>query len=282
MNSVRALKTNINEFILPQVYWTCGFLRLYRKEDKMLNKLGLNRYEFNIEDKNNMGRVVAQYRDLYKISTKSTEIMATLSGKDYYKANRPDFPVVGDWVRYEQYNKQSNAVIKNVLKRGTKLSRQQAGRKEEEQIIAANIDLIFIVTSLNQEFSKRRLERYLTIAWDSGAKPIIILNKADLSDDIEYFQSEVESIAFNTPNIISSCVNNRGIQEIRDMINPDKTAVLVGSSGVGKSSIINMLLDKSSQATKNIRENDGRGKHTTTNRELFLIPSGGVIIDTPG
>ncbi len=282
MNSVRALKTNINEFILPQVYWTCGFLRLYRKEDKMLKKLGLNRYKFNIKDTKNMGRVVAQYRDLYKISTKSTEIMATLSGKDYYKANRPDFPVVGDWVRYEQYNKQSNAVIKNVLKRGTKLSRQQAGRKEEEQIIAANIDLIFIVTSLNQEFSKRRLERYLTIAWDSGAKPIIILNKADLSDDIEYFQSEVESIAFNTPNIISSCVNNRGIQEIRDMINPDKTAVLVGSSGVGKSSIINMLLDKSSQATKNIRENDGRGKHTTTNRELFLIPSGGVIIDTPG
>ncbi|MFO7814811.1 MAG: ribosome small subunit-dependent GTPase A [Halanaerobiales bacterium] len=248
----------------------------------MLSKLGLNRYKFNIEDKDNIGRVIAQYRDLYKINTGNSEIISTLSGKEYYKSNRTDFPVVGDWVRYQQYNKESNGVIKKVLKRGTKLSRQEAGRKEEEQIIASNIDLIFIVTSLNQEFNKRRLERYLTIAWDSGAKPIIIMNKSDLCDNTGYFKSEVENIAFNTPYIISSCVKNKGIKEIRDMISPDKTAVLVGSSGVGKSSIINMLLGKRRQVTKDIRENNGKGKHTTTNRELFLVPTGGIIIDTPG
>ncbi|MCF8001862.1 MAG: ribosome small subunit-dependent GTPase A [Halanaerobiales bacterium] len=248
----------------------------------MLNNLGFNRYKFNIENNDNVGRVVAQYRNIYKINNGKSEIMAILSGKEYYKASKSDFPVVGDWVVYERYNMESNGVIKSVLKRTTKLSRQEAGRKEKEQIIASNIDLIFIVTSLNQEFNKRRLERYLTIAWDSGAKPIIILNKSDLCDNLGYFKSEVENIAFNTPYIISSCVKNQGIQEIRDIISPDKTAVLIGSSGVGKSSIINMLLGKSSQATKNIRENDDRGKHTTTNRELFLIPTGGIIIDTPG
>lgn len=247
----------------------------------MFKNIGINKFN-DIDDINTLGRVVGQYRDLYKIYTNDGEIIATLSGSNYHKSNKSDFPVVGDWVKYERYNKDSNAIINKVCDRKTVLSRKQAGKKEEEQLIAANIDIIFIVTSLNHDFNPRRLERYLTIAWDSGAKPIIILNKSDLSNDIDKYIKEVEEIAFNTPYIVSSCVNQSGLDEIKDKIKPDKTAVLIGSSGVGKSSIINYLLDNEKQNVQTIREDDDKGRHTTTNRELFIIPSGGVIIDTPG
>ena len=247
----------------------------------MFKKIGIDKFN-NIDDIDSLGRVVGQYRDLYKIYTEDGEIIATLSGSNYHNSKKADFPVVGDWVKYERYNKDSNAIINKVYDRKTVLSRKQAGKKEEEQIIAANIDIIFIVTSLNHDFNPRRLERYLTIAWDSGAKPIIILNKSDLSNDIDKYIKEVEEIAFNTPYIVSSCVNQSGLEEIKEKIKPDKTAVLIGSSGVGKSSIINYLLDNEKQDVKTIREDDDKGRHTTTNRELFIIPSGGVIIDTPG
>lgn len=248
----------------------------------MLKRLGLNRLDYNIENVNNLGRVASQYGDLYKIITKNTELIATLSGNQYFKANKASFPVVGDWVTFKQYNKDSNGVIKEIYPRNTKLSRNQAGKKEEEQIIAANIDIIFIVTSLNQDFNIRRLERYMTIALDSGAKPIIILNKSDLCSDTEYYKIEIENIVFGTELIITSCITNEGIEKIRNKITPDKTAVLVGSSGVGKSSIINKLLQQEKQQVKDIRRDDSKGKHTTTNRELFVIPTGGIIIDTPG
>src|SRR6056297_1492246 len=267
-----------HRFIVPVV-----FCFLKRKESKMnFNELGLNRFDFNIDDKKNLGRVSAQYRDLYKVITTEVEIMATLSGNNYFKSSKDNFPVVGDWVIYEQYNQESNGLIKRVYDRKTILSRNQAGKKEAEQIIAANIDIIFIVTSLNQDFNPRRLERYMTIAWDSGAKPIIILNKSDLCDDREYYIDKINNIAFGTEYIITSCFNNEGIEKIREILNPDKTAVLVGSSGVGKSSIINLLLEEKKQDIKDIRADDARGRHTTTNRELFLVPDGGVIIDTPG
>lgn len=246
------------------------------------NKLGLNRFNYNIEDKNKLARVSAQYRDLYKIITTEGEIMAALSGNSYFKSSKDNFPVVGDWVIYNRYNKDSNGLIKKVLTRKSQISRNQAGKKESEQIIAANIDLVFIVTSLNQDFNPRRLERYMTIAWDSGAKPVIILNKSDLCENIGYYKDEINNIAFKTEFIVTSCVNKEGIEEISKILNPDKTAVLVGSSGVGKSSIINLLLEEKRQDIKDIRVDDARGRHTTTNRELFLVPSGGVIIDTPG
>jgi len=247
----------------------------------MFKKIGINKFE-NINELDSLGRVVGQYRDLYKIYTNDGEIIATLSGSNYHKSNKSDFPVVGDWVKYERYNKDSNAIINKVYDRKTILSRKQAGKKEEEQIIAANIDIIFIVTSLNHDFNPRRLERYLTIAWDSGAKPIIILNKSDLSNNIDKYIEEVEKTAFNTPYIVTSCVNQTGLEKIKEKIKPDKTAVLIGSSGVGKSSIINYLLDSKKQSVKTVRDGDDKGRHTTTNRELFIIPSGGVIIDTPG
>lgn len=247
----------------------------------MFKKLGINKFN-NIDDLESLGRVVGQYRDLYKIYTTDGEIIATLSGSSYHNLNKSDFPVVGDWVNYERYNEDSNGIINKVYDRKTILSRKQAGKKEEEQIIAANIDIIFIVTSLNHDFNLRRLERYLTIAWDSGAKPIIILNKSDLCENKDEYIKEIENIAFNTPYIITSCVKKSGLEEVKEVIQPDKTAVLIGSSGVGKSSIINYLLEKEIQDIKEIRNGDDKGKHTTTNRELFVIPSGGVIIDTPG
>jgi len=247
----------------------------------MFKKLGINKFD-NIDEFNSLGRVIGQYRNLYKIYTNDGEIIATLSGNSYHKSNKSNFPVVGDWVKYERYNKDSNAIINKVYDRKTILSRKQAGKKEAEQIIAANIDIIFIVTSLNHDFNPRRLERYLTIAWDSGAKPIIILNKSDLSNNIDKYIEEVEKTAFNTSYIVTSCVNQTGLEKIKEEIMPDKTAVLIGSSGVGKSSIINYLLDSKKQSVKTVRDNDDKGRHTTTNRELFIIPSGGVIIDTPG
>lgn len=247
-----------------------------------LNKLGLNRKKLDIEDDSRIGRVSAQFKNLYKLMTKNGETMATLAGNKYFMSIKADFPVVGDWVIFEQYNKDSNAVIKKILSRDNKLSRNQAGKKDEEQVIAANIDIIFIVSSLNEEFNKRRIERYLTIAWDSGAKPILILNKSDLCNDIKYYKEQIESVAMGTEYIVTSCLNKEGINKIREYLKTDKTAVLIGSSGVGKSSIINILVEKEKQTVKEIREDDARGRHTTTNRELFVIPSGGVIIDTPG
>lgn len=247
-----------------------------------LKNIGIKRLDNNIDSYNNLGRVSAQYRDLYKLLTNKGEIHATLSGSRYYDKSKSSFPVVGDWVIFEQFNEQSNGVIQDVLERKTKLSRNQAGRKNEEQIIASNIDLIFIVSSLNEDFNLRRLERYLTIAWDSGAKPIIILNKSDLCKNTDYYFKEVKKVAFGIQVIISSCLNNEGIDQIKELIKPDKTAVLIGSSGVGKSSIINVLLETAKQDVKDIREDDARGRHTTTNRELFIVPSGGIIIDTPG
>ncbi|MGM0446523.1 MAG: GTPase RsgA, partial [Bacillota bacterium] len=183
----------------------------------MFKKLGINKID-NIDDLESLGRVVGQYRDLYKIYTNDGEIIATLSGSSYHNSNKSEFPVVGDWVKYERYNEDSNGIINKVYERKSVLSRKQAGKKEEEQIIAANIDIIFIVTSLNHDFNPRRLERYLTIAWDSGAKPIIILNKSDLCENVSEYIKEVEKIAFNTPYIITSCVSETGLEEVKEVI----------------------------------------------------------------
>jgi len=185
------------------------------------------------------------------------------------------------------------------LNRKSKFSRKIAGKKTEEQIVAANVDVVFIVSSLNSEFNLRRLERYVALAWESGAQPVIVLNKSDLSENSGELRGEAEAAAIGVPVILASALRGDGIDEIREMmrsipektVSPEstsekvsfaKTAALLGSSGVGKSSLINAILGTELLDTGAVRESDDRGRHTTTTRHLIVAPGGGVLIDTPG
>jgi ribosome biogenesis GTPase len=172
-------------------------------------------------------------------------------------------------------------VIQRLLERRTNLSRKEAGERTGEQILAANVDTVFLVSALNEEFNPRKIERYLAAVWQSGAGSVVILNKADLSDDIDAFLRRTEAVAPGVPVLLTSTITGAGVDGLRAHINAGETAVFVGSSGVGKSSLINALLDEGAQSVRAIRD-DGKGRHTTTSRRLILLPGGGVVIDTPG
>ncbi len=226
--------------------------------------------------------------------------MAEVSGKFRHEVTgRADFPAVGDWVVASTRREESRATIHRVLDRKSKFSRKIAGKKTEEQIVAANVDVVFIVSSLNSEFNLRRLERYVALAWESGAQPVIVLNKSDLSENSEEHRREAQAAAIGVRVILTSALRGDGIEEIRGLmrsapektdgtesvaktIRVAKTAALLGSSGVGKSSIINAILGMQLLDTGEIRASDDRGRHTTTTRHLIVAPNGGVLIDTPG
>ncbi|WP_346847353.1 ribosome small subunit-dependent GTPase A [Clostridium sp. UBA3887] len=228
-----------------------------------------------------IGRVYAQHRNLYKIITEKGEISATLSGKLQYELiNKKDYPVVGDWVNYEEFG-YGEGIIHQIQERKTLICRKVAGVKSEEQALAANIDKIFITMSLNNNFNLRRLERYINIAWDSGATPVILLTKLDLCEDLEDKLLSLDQVALGIDKISVSSLTGEGVEVVRNIIKSDDTVVFIGSSGVGKSTIINKLLEKEVQITKEVDEYD-KGRHTTTHRELFVLPTGGAIIDTPG
>lgn len=228
-----------------------------------------------------IGRVYAQHRNLYKIITENGEISATLSGKLQYELiNKKDYPVVGDWVNYEELG-YGEGIIHQIQERKTLICRKVAGVKSEEQALAANIDKIFITMSLNNNFNLRRLERYINIAWDSGATPVILLTKLDLCEDLEDKLLSLDQVALGIDKISVSSLTGEGVEVVRNNIKSDDTVVFIGSSGVGKSTIINKLLEKEVQITKEVGEYD-KGRHTTTHRELFVLPTGGAIIDTPG
>lgn len=229
-------------------------------------------------------RVSEQHHDIYNVIAEAGEFQARVSGKLFYAAEGTmEFPAVGDWVMIDRADGSSgNAVIHSILKRKSFFARRAAGTKEDVQIVAANIDTIFICMSLNADFNLRRLERYLSIAWDSMASPVIVLTKADLCDDIEQRIMDVSSVSVGTGIIICSCEEERGIESVYPYIEDGKTIAFIGSSGVGKSTLINRLMGRETLATKGIRESDGRGRHTTTSRQLLLLPGGGVVIDTPG
>lgn len=252
---------------------------------KNLYKLGLNT-ELENEFKNNydgysLARVTVQYRNIYKIETNTGEMLASVCGKLKYELeSKEDYPAVGDWVVYKSEDN-TNGIIYKILKRKTTICRKVAGPKSDEQILATNVDKIFITMSLNNDFNLRRLERYINIAWDSGAKPIIVLTKADLCYDLNDKLNDIESVCIGIDVIVVSALSGEGIDNIKHSIKDNDTVVFIGSSGVGKSTLINKLLNKNVQITKETGEYD-KGRHTTTHRELFLLESGGVVIDTPG
>ena len=230
-----------------------------------------------------VGRVAVEYRNTYFLYTAQGELSAEVTGKLRYQATgAQDFPVVGDWVVIQVREPEKRATIHTILPRKTKFSRKIAGSKTQEQIVATNIDTVFLVSGLDGDFNPRRIERYLILAWESGANPIIILNKADLCEDIEERIAQVEAIALGIPVIALSASQQHGLAALEPYLQPGKTVALLGSSGVGKSTLANQLKGATVQAVQSVRQGDDRGKHTTTHRELILLPSGGLIMDTPG
>jgi ribosome biogenesis GTPase len=230
-----------------------------------------------------VGRVAVEYRNTYFLYTAQGELSAEVTGKLRYQATgAQDFPVVGDWVVIQIREPEKRATIHTILPRKTKFSRKIAGSKTQEQIVATNIDTVFLVSGLDGDFNPRRIERYLILAWESGANPVIILNKADLCEDIEQQIAQVEAIALGVPVIALSASHQQGLAALEPYLQPGKTVALLGSSGVGKSTLANQLKGANVQAVQPVRRGDDRGKHTTTHRELILLPSGGLIMDTPG
>ena len=229
------------------------------------------------------GRVALEHKRLYRVYTEFGELLCEVSGKLSFEAvGREDYPAVGDWVAVSPRLEEGKGIISAVLPRKSKFSRKAAGQTTEEQIVAANVDTIFLVNSLNEDLNLRRIERYLTLTWESGANPVILLTKSELSSLVEEKIAAVESVAFGVPVIAVSVHENRGLEQLNDYLLPQKTIALLGSSGVGKSTLINFLLGYEKQEVQTIREDDAKGRHTTTYREMIVLPNGCVLIDTPG
>jgi ribosome biogenesis GTPase len=228
------------------------------------------------------GRVAVQHRGAWDVLAEPGELRCDVPGRlTHEAATTADLPVVGDWVAVDARPAEDAGTIRAVLPRRTKFSRKTAWQAAEEQVLCANVDVVFVVTSMNEDFNLRRLERYLTLAWESGAQPVIVLTKADLHPDAEAAVAEAESVAFGVPVHAVSVPQDVGLDDVRSHLGPGVTAVLLGSSGVGKSTLVNALAAEELLATQEIRD-DGRGRHTTTRRQLVLLPDGGVVIDTPG
>lgn len=230
-----------------------------------------------------VGRIIAQYKDLYQVIGAGGELMAEVSGKLRFAARTPaEFPAVGDFVMMDRQNdRDGNAIIQQVLPRKSAFIRKAAGTTNEEQVVASNIDTVFLCMSLNHDFSLRRLERYLSIAWDSGAMPVVVLTKADLCGDVAARLDEVRRVAMGADILVTSAIGADGFSAVLRYMKKGMTAALIGSSGVGKSTLINCLLGKTQQRTNGLR-NDDKGKHTTTSRALIVLNNGSMVIDTPG
>jgi ribosome biogenesis GTPase len=233
-----------------------------------------------------VGRVVLQHKYLYRVVDAEGEWIAEPTGKFTFDAlTKKDFPSVGDWVLMTTYPNEGKAMIHEVLARKSVFIRQAAGEgaKTEDQIVASNVDYVFLVNSLNDDFNLRRLERYLLLAYESRATPIIILTKRDLCDDLEEKLQQVDSVTFGAvPVVAVDNISGNGLDAVRALITTGTTVALLGSSGVGKSTLLNALMGADVAATAGIREDDSKGRHTTTHRELFMLPTGGLVIDTPG
>ena len=227
-------------------------------------------------------RVALEHTHIYRVVTADGESLARVSGRLRHQAEaRPDFPAVGDWVVLEPVPG-SDARIHAVLPRVSRFSRRAAGDVTQEQVIAANIDVVFLVGGLDRDFNPRRLERYLVVAHESGATPVILLNKSDLVEAPERFVAEVQALA---PGVHVHALSTRvpdTLEVLRVYLGQGRTAALLGSSGVGKSTIVNRLVGFDLLRTQDVRITDSRGRHTSTARQMVLLDGGGVLIDTPG
>jgi ribosome biogenesis GTPase len=225
-------------------------------------------------------RITAQLRDRYALAGCVAPV-GEIRGALRHRANSAlDLPAVGDWVLVRDGAEM--AAIEQVLERKTAVVRRAAGADVRAQVVAANVDCVFIVTSANRDFNPRRVERYIATVFDSGARPVVVLNKSDLAESLDAMLAELRSVALGGPVIATSAATGHGLDQLRAHIGAGETAALLGSSGVGKSSLANGLLGESRLAVGDIREDDSRGRHTTTTRELVPISTGGLLIDTPG
>jgi ribosome biogenesis GTPase len=230
------------------------------------------------------GRVAVEHRGAFLLYTEAGEVLAEVSGRlrhDAHLGKLPALPAVGDWVAFQPRPGEAKGTIRSVLPRSSVFARKVAGRETESQIIAANVDVVFLVSGLDGDLNPRRIERYLTLAWSSGAVPVVVLNKADVCRDVAAAVEEVTAAAPGVEVFTTSALTGLGLDCLESAFHGSRTVALLGSSGVGKSTLINRLVGRDLQRTNDVRS-DGRGRHTTTRRELILRPGGGLVIDTPG
>ena len=229
------------------------------------------------------GRITLEFNQFFRVQTEQGELLSEVAGRLKHEArSRAELPAVGDWVAIRPAQHGDQAVIHAIVPRRGKFTRKVKGTKTDEQVIAANVDTVFLMTSLNQDFNLRRLERYLSIAWESGARPVILLTKSDLCTDLPERLREIAELAPDVPCHAICAIRNEGMEALNPSLSSGQTVALIGSSGVGKSTLLNRLLGREQQKVKEIREFDDRGSHTTRHRELIRLPNGALILDTPG
>ena len=223
-------------------------------------------------------RIVAEGQSSFHLAGCRARL-GDLTGKLLGSLAKIERPVVGDWVAVVDGDERAS--IQHVLERRTTLLRRAAGTLAEPQVLAVNVDIFFVVTAVNRDFNERRLERFVTAVWNSGAEPVVVLNKVDLESDLDELLEAIDRAAIGVPVVRASAASGEGVDALRAYIAPGKTVAFIGSSGVGKSSLTNRLLGRDVQVVRDLR-NDERGRHTTSARQLIELPGGGVLIDTPG
>jgi ribosome biogenesis GTPase len=228
-------------------------------------------------------RIILEHQHIYRVHAGHADVLAVVAGGFRHRATaRHEFPAVGDWVAIRPIEADRRAVIHAVLSRKSKVSRKLPGADTDEQVVAANVDTLFLMMGLDADFNLRRIERYLVLARERGAAPDVLLNNSDLCPETDDRRCQVERVASGAPVHALSLATDTRLGAIEAYLHPGRTIALVGSSGVGKSTLVNRLAGRAIQRTRDVRSNDRRGRHTTTHRQLIILPAGALLIDTPG